>query len=115
MLSMGNTVTQSLFFVSGTADQWGKLTLASYEGEKELKRINALLEDPNLNQAEKNALLKEQNFYLQTKDDGLLRRGFSSLLYGGADWFAERYIGSMRVVKNFSRDLVHCSQYPCTA
>ena len=103
MLSMGNTVTQSLFFVSGTADQWGKLTLASYEGEKELKRINALLEDPNLNQAEKNALLKEQNFYLQTKDDGLLRRGFSSLLYGGADWFAERYIGSMRVVKNLQK------------
>ena len=102
-LAIGNNVTQGLFFVSGSADQWGKLTLASYEGDKKLKEIGELLKNDKLTAAERNGLLKEQNFYLQTKDDGILRRGISSLLYGGADMFAERYIGSMRVINNLQK------------
>jgi|GEM_PF-5020099 len=102
-LAIGNNVTQSLFFVSGTADQWGKLSLASYEGDKKLKEIGELLKNDKLTAAERDGLLKEQDFYLQTKDDGLLRRGISSLLYGGADMFAERYIGSMRVINNLQK------------
>ena len=101
-LAVGNKVTQGIFFVSGSTDQWGKLSLANIEGKKKIAEFQERLKDENLTPAMRASILEEMEYYQNLKSDSLLRRGLSSLLYGGMDMLGER-VGSLRVINNLQK------------
>jgi len=116
---LAQNATMATFFVSGTGDQWGKLSLAEFEGKKKISQIqsdlyvkdsNGNLTDkinPELTQEMKNTLLSELDFYenatsLKVGEGAVWRRIFSAVGYGGMDMIGER-IGSLRVISNLQK------------
>ena len=99
---MAQNATMATFFVSGTGDQWGRLSLASIEATDKLKQINADLLNEELTPEMKEQLMSDKQFYESQMETGNLRRAFASILYGGMDMVGER-LGSLRVISNLQK------------
>jgi hypothetical protein len=116
---LAQNATMATFFVSGSGDQWGKLSLAEFEGKKKIAQIQSdlYLKDsdgkltdkinPELTQEMKNTLLSELDFYenatsLKVGEGAVWRRIFAAVGYGGMDMIGER-LGSLRVINNLQK------------
>ena len=101
---MAQSATMATFFVSGSGDQWGKLTLASIEATDKLKQINEDLLNEELTTEMKDQLMSDKQFYesqMNLKYGGV-QRAFAAILYGGMDMIGER-LGSLRVISNLQK------------
>ena len=101
---MAQKATMATFFVSGSGDQWGKLSLAEIEAPKKLQEINDQLLSRDLTPEMEDALMSEKDFYesqLNLKY-GISQRAFASILYGAMDMWGER-LGSLRVISNLQK------------
>jgi hypothetical protein len=101
---MAQSATMATFFVSGSGDQWGKLTLASMEATDKLKQINEDLLNEELTTEMKDQLMSDKQFYesqMNLKYGGV-QRAFAAILYGGMDMIGER-LGSLRVISNLQK------------
>ena len=101
---MAQNATMATFFVSGSGDQWGKLSLASIEATDKLKQINADLLNQELTPEMKEQLMSDKQFYesqMNLKYGGA-QRALAAILYGGMDMIGER-LGSLRVISNLQK------------
>ena len=116
---LAQNATMATFFVSGSGDQWGKLSLAEFEGKKKIENLknDLYLKDadgnltdqinPDLTQEMKNTILSELDFYenatsVKVGEGAVWRRAFAAIGYGGMDMIGER-LGSLRVISNLQK------------
>ena len=101
---MAQSATMATFFVSGSGDQWGKLTLASMQADEKLAEINKDLLNEELTPEMKEQLMSDKQFYESQKNlkYGGAQRAFAAILYGGMDMIGER-LGSLRVISNLQK------------